>query len=91
MRLATLAAGIGVGAALILWPVYALLQSPFYWPFVAALALGCAGGTAILVLAALDLLLVTRSRRVRPARAFDLLLGLGIIVPAGGALMSLLG
>ncbi|QHL90331.1 hypothetical protein GVO57_05130 [Sphingomonas changnyeongensis] len=90
MRHATLAAGIGAVAALILWPAYALIQGPLYWPFVAALGLSCAGGTAILALATLDLMTVTRSRRVRPARAFDLLLGLGIAVPAGAALMSLL-
>ena len=87
------ATGIGVTAgvvAAILWPFYALGQDPFYWPFVAVLAVTAFCGLSILLFSGLDIVLRERGRSVRPIRAFDLLLGLLLSAPSLVALAVLL-
>ena len=77
-------------AALLLWPLYAVVQEPVRAAFVAALAVVAFCGVSILFITAVDLLTVVRGRRVLPARIFDLLLGAALAVPAGLALAGLL-
>lgn len=77
-------------AALLLWPVHAVSPEPVRPVFIAALAVTAVSGTSILLMSVVDLLTVTRDRRVLPARVFDLLLGLGLTVPSMLALIDLL-
>ena len=79
------ATGIGVVAglaALILWPVYAAYQERTYWFFVAALAVSALCGLSILLMTGVDMLLHRRGDRVRPVRAFDIALGVALLVPS---------
>lgn len=89
LRRATLSGTVAGLAALLLWPAFALAQEPLRWPFVIALAVTALSGASILGFVTLDLLTVKRGRRVRPARAFDLVLGLLFTVPAALALAEL--
>jgi hypothetical protein len=88
------AAGAGIAsglAALILWPIFAAYQEPFRWPYVAALGLTAFCGLTILSMTAADLVLrPKRGRRVRPIRAFDIGLGLLLLVPASVTLATLI-
>jgi hypothetical protein len=76
--------------SLVLWPTYAMLQEPVRVPFIGALLLTAAAGLAILAVTIIDLATVRRSRLARPARAFDLALGLVLAAPAALALSDLL-
>lgn len=78
-------------AALLLWPLYTVLQEPVRGLFVAALAVMLFGGVSILFMTLVDLATVVRDRRILPARVFDLLLGLALTVPPALALPSLIG
>jgi putative flippase GtrA len=82
---------IGGAAALVLWPIYGIVQQPALPLFMLALALTAVCGLSILAFTAIDLLTVRRARSVLPARMFDLALGLLLSVPSGGALLDLLG
>jgi drug/metabolite transporter (DMT)-like permease len=87
------ATGIGVTAgiaALILWPVYAAYQERVLWAFVAALAVAAFCGLSILFITAVDMLLRRRSESLRPVRAFDVVLGLGLALPSLIQLRALL-
>lgn len=79
------ATGIGLTAgliALVLWPVYAAYQERVLWPFIAALGVAAICGLSILLMTGLDIILRKRGQRVRPVRAFDVIIGLGLSVPA---------
>lgn len=91
MRRATLVGMIAGIAALLLWPAHAVVQGPVRLPFIGALALAAACGASILFFSILDLATVRRGRRVRPARAFDLALGLALLVPTAAMLRELIG
>jgi putative flippase GtrA len=82
---------IGGAAALVLWPIYGVVQQPALPWFMLALALTAVCGLSILAFTAIDLLTVRRARSMLPARMFDLALGLLLSVPSGGALLDLLG
>jgi hypothetical protein len=78
-------------AALILWPIFAAYQEPFRWPYMAALALTALCGFSILAMTAADLVLhPKRGQRVIPIRAFDIGLGLLLLVPASVTLGTLI-
>lgn len=79
------ATGIGLTAgllALVLWPVYAAYQERVLWPFLACLGVAAVCGFSILLMTGLDILLRKRGQRVRPVRAFDVVIGLGLSIPA---------
>lgn len=90
LRRATLVGSLAGVAALLLWPAHALAPS-LRWPFVAALALTVLAGASILAFILFDMATVRRGRRVRPARMFDIALGLALVVPAAVMLRELLG
>jgi hypothetical protein len=90
LRRATLVGSLAGLAALLLWPAHAFAAS-LRWPFVAALALTALAGASILAFILLDMATVRRSRRVRPARMFDVALGLALLAPAAVMLRELLG
>jgi hypothetical protein len=78
-------------AALILWPIFAAYQEPFRLPYMAALSLTAFCGFSILGMTAADLILrPKRGQRVIPIRAFDVGLGLLLLVPASVTLGTLL-
>jgi hypothetical protein len=89
-RQATRAGLLAGGAALLLWPAYAILQGSIRFPFLAALLVTAGAGLSILIIAAADLLTIDRSPRVRPARVFDLALGGLLLVPSAAALSTML-
>jgi hypothetical protein len=78
-------AGIGCGAgfaAAILWPLYAEWPETIGWPFMAALAIAAACGIALLWITVRDIRQRSgRGRRLKPIRAFDVILGLLLSVP----------
>ncbi len=76
--------------AVVLWPIYALLQEAARLPFVAALAVTTLCGVAVLAVTLVDLATVRRDRSILPARMFDLAFGLLLAVPGGAALSELL-
>lgn len=88
------ATGVGVSAglaALILWPAYAAYQEPLRLPYIAALSIAAFCGLSILAMTLIDVALHRRrGRRVRPVRAFDLLIALLLSAPALAALNVLL-
>jgi drug/metabolite transporter (DMT)-like permease len=87
------ATGVGVTAgvaALILWPVYAAYQERVLWAFIATLAVAAFCGISILAITAADMLLRQRGERLRPVRAFDLVIGLALAVPSLIQLQALL-
>jgi len=77
------ASGIGVMAALVailLWPLERGYGEIFDWPLLAAAALAGLCGLSILVITAADLLFHRRrGQRLRPVRAFDVVLGLFLV------------
>lgn len=77
-------------AALVIWPVHAVVQGAARPAFIAALAITALSGLSVLMIAAIDLATVRRDRRILPARIFDLALGLLLVVPASAALSTLL-
>lgn len=88
------ASGVGTVAgliALILWPIYAKVQAPAYWPFVGALAVTGFCGLSVLLITAGDLIRRKRGRALRPVRGFDIAFGLLLAAPSLMALESLLG
>lgn len=76
-------------AALLLWPAYATWQAPVRELFVSALAVTAFCGVSILMISAVDLLTVSRSRTVLPARMFDIALGALFAIPSCAALADL--
>ena len=74
------ATGTGVLAglvALLLWPAYAAWPEALLVPFTLLLLVAALCGLSILVATVIDLLRRSdRGRRVRPLRAFDLIVGL---------------
>lgn len=91
LRRATLVGSIAGAVALLLWPAHAMWHERLYWPFVTTLALTALCGASILAFTVIDMLTVRRGRRVRPARAFDLALGLALFVPTATMLSELIG
>ena len=88
------ATGIGITAglaALLLWPLYAAWQEPVLPAFAAALLVAAACGAAILWITAVDLLTQRRGARLRPVRAFDVAVGLLLLLPSFIQLRALLG
>ena len=77
------ASGVGVTAALVamlLWPLDRLYGEIFDWPLLAAAALAGLCGLSILVITTVDLLFHRRrGRRLRPVRAFDVVLGFVLV------------
>ncbi|WP_217352692.1 hypothetical protein [Sphingomonas sp. ID1715] len=85
---------VGLSAALaacVLWPIFSIRQSWLRWPFAVALTLTALSGLVILAVTVSDLLTIRRSRHARPARAFDLALGVVLAIPASLGLIDLLG
>ena len=84
------AGGIGTAAelaALLLWPFFRRYGGVLDAPFGAASALAGLCGLSILAMTALDMIFHRRrGRRIRPVRAFDIVLGLGLV---GLALLQL--
>lgn len=69
-------------AALLLWPVYAQWPELTGWPFMAALGAAAACGIALLWITMRDIQhRPGRGSRLRPIRAFDVILGLALSVP----------
>lgn len=91
LRRATLVGSIAGGLSILLWPAHAVWHDRLYWPFVAALAVAASCGASILGFMLIDILTVRRGRRVRPARAFDLALGLALLLPSATMLRELVG
>lgn len=77
-------------AAVVLWPAHASMPDALRIPFVAVLLLTAGAGLSLLVIITVDLATVRRSRLARPARAFDLALGLLLAVPSAAMLQALL-
>ena len=77
------ASGIGTSAGLlglVLWLLQRAYGEPFAWPLLAAAALAGLCGLSILLITAGDLLFHRRrGERVRPLRAFDIVLGLLLV------------
>jgi hypothetical protein len=87
------ATGVGITAgitALILWPIYAAYQERVLWAFIVTLAIAAFCGVSILAITAADMLLRRRGERLRPVRAFDLVIGLALTVPSLIQLQALL-
>jgi hypothetical protein len=75
------ASGLGAVAgllALVLWPFQRSYEG-LLWPFAAAAGVAGLCGLSMLLITAADMLLHRRGRRLRPVRAFDLILGLGLV------------
>ncbi|HEX8214166.1 MAG TPA: hypothetical protein VF582_01695 [Allosphingosinicella sp.] len=84
-------AGVVAGlAALVLWPVYAAYQDPFFWPFVAALTATAFCGLSLLIITLKDMYSRTRGRLMQRIRIFDVVLGLLLAVPSLFQLEALL-
>ena len=87
--------GIGAVAGLLsilLWQAYVAWHDPMRLPYLAALAVTACCGVSVLVLTAADMLFHRRrGRRIRPVRAFDVILGLLLALPALAAILSLVG
>jgi hypothetical protein len=87
MRGFTLGSAVGAGAtsgllALLLWPFFAA-SGLLYWPFVALACFAGLCGAWIVVATMLDLTFHRpRGERLRPVRAFDLILGGGLFLLA---------
>ena len=87
------ATGLGITAglaALILWPIYAAYQERVLWLFIAALLVAAFCGLSILLISLGDIVLHRRGDRLRPVRAFDLIVGLALAVPSLIQLITLL-
>lgn len=88
------ASGIGVVAGLVsvlLWQAYVAWQEPVRLPYVAALGVTAFCGITILLLTVADIIFHRRrGRRIRPVRAFDIVLGFMLTLPTMEALISLL-
>lgn len=86
------ASGIGVVAGLasvLLWQAYVAWQEPVRAAYMAALVVTALCGLTILLLTAADLLFHRRrGKRIRPVRAFDVVLGLLLTLPALGAIAT---
>lgn len=86
MRGGTLARAVGIGAtagliALILWPF--VESGPLYWAFIAIACFAGLCGAWIVVATMMDLTFHRpRGERLRPVRAFDLVLGSGLFLLA---------
>lgn len=91
LRRATLVGSLAGLAALLLWPAHAILGTALRWPFVVALALTAVSGLSVLAFILIDMATVRRSRHARPARMFDVALGLALLVPAAAMLREMLG
>lgn len=87
---ATRAGFVAAMAALILWPLHAVLGAAVRPAFIAALAVTAACGGSLLFMGTADLLTIARSRRVLPARIFDLAFAAALTVPSVLALTALL-
>lgn len=87
------ASGIGVVAGLasiLLWQAYVAWHEPVRGFYLAALAITALCGVTILLLTAADVLFHRRrGRRIRPVRAFDVVLGLLLALPALSAIATL--
>ena len=89
-RLVGLAATAGL-VALILWPFFAANEA-LYWAFVALACLAGLAGAWIVLATMFDLSFHRpRGERLRPVRAFDLVLGGGLFVLALLELRDALG
>jgi hypothetical protein len=79
-------AGIGCAAglaAMVLWPLYAEWPGIVGWPFMAVLAIAAVCGIALLWITIRDIQRRSgRGSRIRPIRAFDVILGLLLSVPS---------
>ncbi len=80
------ASGIGASAglvALLVWPFALAYPESLSWPLLGAAAIAGLCGCSILVITVADLLFHRRrGKRLRPIRAFDLVLGAALVVLA---------
>ena len=76
--------------AFFLWPLFVSFPQLALYPFVATLLLACFCGLSILVFTIIDLRNHRRGRRIRPIRAFDVILGLVLAAPSAVELSVLL-
>jgi hypothetical protein len=96
MRRWTLGRAVGIGAtagllALILWPFIGP-DALAYWPFVAIACFAGLCGACIVVVTMMDITFHRpRGERLRPVRAFDLVLGSGLFLLAYLELRDALG
>jgi hypothetical protein len=92
----TIGRAIGFGAVsglltLVLWP-FARLYESLAWPLLAAAAAAGLAGFSILAITAGDLIFHRRrGPRLRPVRAFDLVIGAGLLLLAFVQLRELAG
>ena len=87
------ATGLGITAglaALVLWPIYAAYQERVLSLFIAALGVAAFCGISILLISLGDMFLHRRGDRLRPVRAFDIIVGLVLAIPSLLQLMTLL-
>ena len=77
-------AGVTAGlVALLIWPFQAEPGDALFWPLLVAAALAGLCGLAVLLLTAADILFHRRrGERIRPVRAFDVVLAAGLIALA---------
>jgi hypothetical protein len=67
-------------AALLLWPFFGGHEESLFWPLGLAAALAGLCGLSVLLITLLDMLFHRRrGRRIRPVRAFDIVLGAGLV------------
>jgi len=69
-------------AALLLWPAFVAWPDPLRLPFILILAVACFCGAAMLLITLRDIARrPVRGSRLRPIRAFDVVLGLALTIP----------
>jgi len=77
------AGGLGATAgllALILWPFFSGHEAELVWPLGLLAALAGLCGASILLITAFDMIFHRRrGRRIRPVRAFDIVLGVVLV------------
>jgi hypothetical protein len=78
--------------ALLLWPFFGGHEHQLVWPLGLLAALAGLCGAAILVITAFDIVFHRRrGRRIRPVRAFDIVLGLALVASSLLQLNQVLG
>ena len=89
------ASGVGATAgllALILWPLFSGHETSLAWPLGLFAAIAGSCGASILLITAGDMIFHRRrGDRIRPVRAFDIVLGLGLVALSLLQLSDVLG